>query len=292
MNNVCKDPCNCEPNSICKVINHYPMCYCKDGYVNNPIIGCDKAECTAHEDCADDETCHHHKCVSICLLSNSCNSPYTTCYGKNHQVHCKCRDGFIESGNGLCVRKECNNDNDCTNDKTCLNHNCVNPCTDLEENRCAFNAHCHVQYHKAICYCPPHLPEGNPLEHCFAKLLIENKPECLTDSDCPSKLACIRNQCIQPCKELSPCQPSARCDVMDTGPVRTLICTCPEGWQSKEDGECMEISLKVVGECRSDDDCSFNSTCINRICRNPCNCGLNTECLVQNHRAVCSCKKG
>lgn len=45
MNKLCVSPCNCGPNAECKVIGHYPMCYCKPGYSGNPQISCVKGNC-------------------------------------------------------------------------------------------------------------------------------------------------------------------------------------------------------------------------------------------------------
>lgn len=76
-------------------------------------------------------------------------------------------------------------------------------------------------------------------------------------------------------------------------PVRTLICTCPEGWVPNESGDCHAIIVPIPPGCLSDNDCSNNEACINRLCRSPCSdCGSNADCSVQNHRAVCSCRNG
>lgn len=118
------------------------------------------------------------------------------------------------------------------------------------------------------------------------------EPECKIDYDCPSQQACIRNTCVNPCKELSPCASTARCTVYDSLPVRTMICSCPEGWISNTAGECKAISLPIPPGCTLDDDCPSHESCVNRICRNPCDCGLHSSCFVQNHRPICSCEVG
>lgn len=123
-------------------------------------------------------------------------------------------------------------------------------------------------------------------------VLSTDEPECKMDYDCPSKLACIRNQCVDPCHELTPCAKSARCDVLDSIPVRTMVCTCPEGWVPDNAGECRAVVTSVPPGCTSDNDCPSQEACINRICKNPCNCGLYSSCFVQNHRPICSCEDG
>lgn len=46
INRLCVSPCNCGPNSDCKVNNHYPSCICKPGYYGNPQQGCIKSKYT------------------------------------------------------------------------------------------------------------------------------------------------------------------------------------------------------------------------------------------------------
>lgn len=168
----------------------------------------------------------------------------------------------------------------------------MDPCSSIARPPCAPNAICYAQNHAAACICPPHMPEGNPISYCMPPALVAGKPECELDIDCPSKLACIRNTCVNPCVELSPCHKSAHCSVLDTIPVRTMICTCPEGWVPNEAGECHAVIVPIPPGCTSDNDCPTSEACINRLCRNPCNCGTNSVCLVQNHRPICSCKDG
>jgi hypothetical protein len=128
---------------------------------------------------------------------------------------------------------------------------------------------------------------GNPYAYCYN----EPVPECKLDQDCPSQTACIQNTCSNPCTELKPCKPSARCSILDTIPVRTMVCSCPESYIPDENGECKSIPLVKIG-CSHDDECSNSESCINGQCRNPCNCGLNAECTVQKHRPICSCING
>lgn len=39
-NAICVDPCNCGPNSECRVKDHKPICSCLPGYDGNPEIEC------------------------------------------------------------------------------------------------------------------------------------------------------------------------------------------------------------------------------------------------------------
>ncbi|RZF34371.1 hypothetical protein LSTR_LSTR008910 [Laodelphax striatellus] len=291
INRLCITPCNCGPNADCKVSNHYPTCFCRPGYSGNPQFGCVKVSCEADEQCPSDKTCYNGECVNPCILGDPCVAN-AECYGGNHRSNCRCRPGY--SGNPLlqCEQIECRIDADCPQDRTCLNEKCVNPCVDVANAPCAVNAHCYVRNHNAGCRCPPHAPLGNPLSYCERAPPPDTEPECRHDTDCPSQLACIDNACTNPCVALGPCSASARCSVLDTMPVRTMICTCPEGWVPNSEGECKPIILPMPPGCMADSECSSNETCINRMCRNPCNCGKNAQCFVQDHRPICSCQSG
>lgn len=106
----------------------------------------------------------------------------------------------------------CRADTDCPSDKSCVNGDCVDPCT---YTHCGINALCRTDgYHRARCYCPPAY-EGNPFAEC-------RKPECTTDSDCPSTLACRNQHCQNPCD----CAPTALCNVAN----HIAACKCPPGY--------------------------------------------------------------
>lgn len=60
-------------------------------------------------------------------------------------------------------KPECVADSECPNDKACINQMCRNPCT---AGVCAFNAECHVQYHRPICACRPGLT-GDARTQCY-----------------------------------------------------------------------------------------------------------------------------
>lgn len=252
---------------------------------------CSPVGCQTDNECNNDQQCYNGQCVNPCILGDPC-ATNAECYGDNHRATCKCPSGY--SGNPFfrCERAECRVNTDCPNDRTCLENRCVNPCSNIANPPCAQNAKCIAQNHAAACLCPENLPEGNPVTYCLPATPIVGEPECRIDIDCPSKLACIKNTCVDPCRTLTPCSASAQCSVLDTTPVRTMICTCPDGWISNNNGECQPVVVPVPPGCVSDDDCSSKEACINRLCRNPCNCGTNSACFVQNHRPICSCEEG
>ncbi|KAK9513085.1 hypothetical protein O3M35_001355 [Rhynocoris fuscipes] len=291
VNRMCVSPCNCGPNAECRVQDRYPICYCKTGYSGNPQIGCTKVGCEADNQCNNDQMCYNGECINPCIIGDVCGNN-AECYGSDHRAKCRCLPGYIGSPTVKCDRVECSVDADCPYDRTCLNHRCLNPCTDVPNSPCASNAICFVKNHVAACRCPEGMPLGNPLAYCYRTPPTAAAPECVHDVDCPSKQACIRSSCRNPCVELSPCTSSAICNTFDTTPVRTMVCTCPEGWVPDNEGECKPIIVPTPPGCVSDDECSSNETCINRMCRNPCDCGPNAQCTVTDHRPICSCSPG
>ena len=68
------------------------------------------------------------------------------------------------------------------------------------------------------------------------------EPECLEDKDCPSKLACLDQECKNPCTAIQPCAPNAECIVHSTLPKRTMSCVCLPGFTGKGDVHCDKIS--------------------------------------------------
>lgn len=237
INQLCVTPCNCGPNAECKVTNHYAICYCKKGYSGNPQHGCVKLGCESDSQCPYDKQCFNGECLNPCIIEDPC-ATNAICFGSNHHSQCKCPSGYDGNPFAKCERVECRSNNDCPSNKACLNHQCVNPCAINANPPCASNAMCYVHNHAAACRCPDHLPEGNPLEYCERTPLRPSEPECRVDTDCPNRLACIKNECVDPCSILKPCSDTAMCGVLNSIPVRTMVCTCAEGWVPNTEGEC------------------------------------------------------
>ena len=101
----------------------------------------------------------------------------------------------------------CKSDSECPLTQACIDRECQDPCP-LE--RCGSNAECNTRNHRPKCIClPGHI--GNPYDKC-------RKPECLTDSDCPTSLACRNEKCVDPCD----CAQNADC----TPRNHRGICNC------------------------------------------------------------------
>ena len=74
---------------------------------------------------------------------------------------------------------ECLVDKDCPLDKACRSQECVNPCLTTQ---CGSRATCEVDFHTAICVCPPGL-QGNPQAACI-------EAGCRQDTDCSTDEKC------------------------------------------------------------------------------------------------------
>lgn len=129
-----------------------------------------------------------------------------------------------------CTRPECNHDEECAFNLACRNERCEDPCN------CGINAQCRVNSHRAQCRCPPGYV-GDPLIICKIEE-IKVAPQCSSDADCSSKLACFSGVCKNPCLITKPCGNNAVCSVVDTLPLRTMMCECERGYAGDADVGC------------------------------------------------------
>ena len=74
--------------------------------------------------------------------------------------------------------------------------------------------------------------------HCHVLVPKIPEPECRVDYDCSSKLACIDEQCQNPCLVSNPCISNQECVVTDTLPTRSVACICPDGMVFTDQGSC------------------------------------------------------
>jgi len=209
------------------------------------------------------------------------------CYAVSHRAQCRCRIGFRgQPPYDRCIIIECQSNSECPNNRACINEKCVSPCT--VQNPCApSNSDCVDRDHSASCQCRVGYV-GNPFISCDPP---ERQVECVTDGDCPSQLACLNERCQNPCVTLSPCQRPGECRVVDTVPVRTMVCQCPPGYVSLTNGACrLQPGIPRTG-CKADSECNEQEACYNGLCRNPCDCGPNSHCVVKFHQPICSCER-
>lgn len=193
--------------------------------------------CRANNDCPPSQTCVNRNCIEPCAQiqcgrNANCRSDY------NHHARCYCLDGF--RGNPLisCERPECTTNQDCPFHLACTNERCQDPCS------CAPEAQCRVDNHVATCKCLPGYI-GDAYNRC-QRVQIEERPQCTVDADCPSKMACFNNLCKNPCIETRPCGSNAVCSVVDSLPLRTMVCTCEPGFVGNADIGCKPGKMSFI----------------------------------------------
>ena len=153
-------------------------------------------------------------------------------------------------------------------------------------------------------------------DECIRIVLSAPRPECTSDYECPTHLACIREKCQDPCQTHT-CGINAECTVRN----HRALCICLAGFVGdpfticeerklvtylfvensfsfvfhKSTGYTSKIPNFLLAGCKSDSECPLTQACISRECQNPCNfeqCGVNAECSVRNHRPKCTCLPG
>lgn len=67
---------------------------------------------------------------------------------------------------------------------------------------------------------------------------------CKSDEECPSQTACINGECVNPCDETNPCGVNSECAVLDTVPVKTVICECLPGYEGNAAEQCDKSEYK------------------------------------------------
>lgn len=297
------DPCQpspCGPNSRCRVYQNSAVCSCVENYIGNPP-SC-RPECIVNSDCTPQRSCQNQKCVDPCPGSCGLNA---MCHIVNHVPICTCPPRYTGNPFSNC-------------------HPTIEPPRKLDEkpdpcrpSPCGPNSECRVVGDLSSCSCLA-MFTGEP-PNC--------RPECVTNSECPSNKACINQKCQDPCPGV--CGQNALCNVIS----HTAMCTCSPGYtgdpftgcvipvirinehvspcvpnpcgsnavcrQENNAGSCQCLPEYFGNpyegcrpECTSNSDCSSNRACVNLKCRDPCPgvCGLNAVCSVINHLATCQCQ--
>lgn len=234
INQKCINPCTSSPgicgiNSDCHVQTHRPICVCRSGFTGNAHSSCYEIGCKSDGECPPTEACVNRECTDPCKYTQCgrnafCKADY------NHKARCHCLEGHRGNPLSSCERPECTKNDDCPYNLACKNERCVDPCN------CAPFAQCSVQNHAPSCRCPPGYT-GDPSRSCDI-IPLKPEPRCRMDVDCPSKQACFSGECKNPCYETKPCGANAVCSVVDSLPLRTMVCTCIAGFVGDAEKEC------------------------------------------------------
>lgn len=247
------------------------------------------AECQSDNECPYDRACINENCVDPCL-SHSCGRG-AECKVFNHRAQCQCPAGTQGDPLLSCITGICHYNEDCADHEACdrLNRVCRLVC---DEDTCADSAICKGQQHQPKCYCPQGTT-GNPFIRCTLLLSPpDGQPECRSDSECPTQMACINQKCVNPCANEQVCKPDQECRVLDTSPLRTVMCQCPPDMVVDSSGRCISVRHE---QCHTDNDCSDREKCIRGTCIEACKidrCGVNALCNSFSHQAVCTCAPG
>lgn len=95
----------------------------------------------------------------------------------------------------------------------------TNPCV---PSPCGANAECRVAGDTPTCSCLPEFLGSPP--YC--------RPECISNNECPSHLACINKKCKDPCE--GSCGINAECRVVS----HTPMCVCPSDFTGDPFTQC------------------------------------------------------
>lgn len=256
MRSKCRDPCpgTCGYDAQCEVVQHIPICSCPTGYTGDPFTQCRRAQL---EPVRPREPCH----PSPCGANAQCN-------GANGQAACTCLPGYM--GVPPQCRPECVVSAECGATEACVNQKCVDACRGacgfnarckvfnhspicscnpnetgdpfrgctalpppppvlVDESRdpcvptpCGPNAQCRVVGDQPSCQCLTGYVGAAP--NC--------RPECVINTDCGARLACIARKCQDPCP--GSCGTDAECRVNG----HTVSCVCRDGYTGNPFEQC------------------------------------------------------
>lgn len=249
------------------------------------------AECKTDNDCPYDKSCINEYCLNPCT-THLCGRG-AECFVQSHFPQCRCPLGTQGNPQVACITGVCQYNEDCADHEACdrLNRICRPVC---DSGVCANTAICTGRRHQPECTCPAG-NTGDPYVQCsLIPLPIPVEPECRNDADCPSQLACINAHCQNPCSQPDVCSLDQQCRILDTLPLRTIICQCLPDTIVDANGRCRNI-IQIQPACTIDPDCPDSDKCIRGECVPACRfdqCGINALCSPINHQAVCTCASG
>lgn len=299
-NQRCRDPCpgSCGLNAICNVVNHNPLCSCRERMTGDPFIRCypmrkndENYSLTLFRvpnvrNIKNNRIYLNLKAERPPAPINPCQpspcGPNAECQVVNDQPSCSCLREF--TGSPPNCRPECVSNSECSNQLACINQKCRDPCT----NACGVNAVCNVVSHTPMCACSNGYV-GDPFTQCLPQQ-CKNRRRISVESffhkriksrltSFPIFLVDVQVSRPDPCSP-SPCGANAICRVQQN----SASCSCQNDYIGNPYEGCRP-------ECTLSSDCPSNQACIRSKCRDPCpgTCGQNAQCYAVNHAATCSC---
>lgn len=275
--NLCENSRNCGENAICAAYNHKITCSCKPNTIGDPMVKCEKVECSDDFECESQKSCVNSKCIDSCSIPNVCGKN-SVCQTSNHVRSCTCMPGF--SGNAMlgCIQIQyCNNDRQCPTGTKCSKQNgiCSTICSSARDclgDQLCINSIC-LPTCKSNSTCPAD-------QFCVNNICM-HEPKCLSDDDCGINERCAKDsgkwECKNVCDSRFLCGRNGECVGRNHDPE----CQCKDGYYL--DGKhCKKI------ECNEDNDCSGDKKCEEHVCKIIClmenQCGKNSICIGENHQ--------
>ena len=244
--------------------------------------------CTKDSDCTLDKACIRGSCRDPCSLRAACGEN-ALCKVVQHRPRCECPDCYSGKAHIRCRKnpdcsnvptlpsteaRECTTDQDCAITLSCDKGACRNPCHSNLNEPCPADEECVVQNHVATCRCKHKLAINS-----LGELKCGLDRQCISNEECPLKMACVSGSCRNPCTEGS-CPKGKRCQVLNHQP----LCMCEKDCQPS------------VSICLKDRGCPSDQACVNYKCENPCDfhsCPGLAPCIVQDHKPLCKfCPEG
>lgn len=317
VDNPCS-PSPCGPNSQCRPNNGQSVCSCVLGFIGSPPL-CRPA-CVHSNECPLHQSCFNQKCQDPCVGTCGLGAKCTVV---NHSPMCSCPSRYEGDPFNRCMpigKLELISQFKVKTNvfvfKVERPADPVNPCS---PSPCGPSAECRVIGESPSCSCLLDYIGSPP--NC--------RPECVSNAECPSHLACVNQKCKNPCSGL--CGANAECRVLS----HTAMCVCLSGFTGDPFTQCVTNQIQIYEEtrpcqpspcgsnavcheqngagscqclsnyfgnpydgcrpeCVLNSDCPSNRACIQNRCVDPCpgRCGQNAECHVISHLPSCNCRLG
>lgn len=181
-NKKCVDPCPglCGLGTICRVLNHSPICACEVEFTGDPFVRCfpTPSKIIIHSRLERLTPYEKQKHIisepqpTLNVKEDPCTpspcGPYSECRNTGDVASCSCSINYI--GVPPNCRPECIIGSDCPANMACINEKCRDPCP----GSCGFGARCNVINHTPTCSCPEGFT-GDPFTNC--QLLPQNRKD-------------------------------------------------------------------------------------------------------------------